>query len=46
MTEALYTNTALRAWKLVIAQLDKMFSSLNDEELQRKWRQGEIVSST
>ena len=26
MTEALYTNTALRAWKLVIAQLDQMFS--------------------
>src|SRR5258707_1890956 len=36
MTEALYTNTALRAWNLVIAQLDKMFSSLNDEELQRE----------
>ena len=36
MTEALYTNTALRAWKLVIAQLDKMFSSMNDEELLRE----------
>src|SRR5258706_16293176 len=35
-TEALYTNTALRAWKLVIAQLDKMFSTMNDEELLRE----------
>ncbi len=35
-TEALYTNTALRAWKLVIAQLDKMFSSMSDEELLRE----------
>lgn len=32
-TEALFTDTALRAWKLIIAQLDKMFSSMNDEEL-------------
>jgi len=46
MTEALYTNTALRAWKLVIAQLDQMFSSMSDDELQREWRQGEIASST
>jgi len=36
MTEALYTNTALRAWKLVIAQLDQMFSSMSDDELQRE----------
>ena len=35
-TEALYTHTALRAWKLIIAQLDKMFSSMNDEELRRE----------
>src|SRR5258708_16651699 len=35
-TEALYTNTALHAWNLVIAQLDKMFSSMNDEELIRE----------
>src|SRR5258705_12506231 len=35
-TEALYTDTALRAWKLVIAQLDQMFSSMNDEELRRE----------
>jgi hypothetical protein len=35
-TQALYTDTALRAWKLVIAQLDKMFSSMNDEELLRE----------
>jgi len=25
-TEALYTDTALRAWKLIVAQLDKMCS--------------------
>src|SRR5258706_16240566 len=36
MTEAFYTNTALRAWKLVITQLDQMFSSMNDEELRRE----------
>src|SRR5260370_266029 len=35
-TQALYTDTALRAWKLVIAQLDKMFSSMSDEELLRE----------
>jgi len=35
-TEALYTDTALRAWKLIIAQLDQMFSSMNDEELLRE----------
>jgi hypothetical protein len=35
-TEAVYTETALRAWKLIIAQLDKMFSSMNDEELRRE----------
>jgi len=35
-TEALFTDTALRAWKLVIAQLDQMFSSMNDEELRRE----------
>src|SRR5258705_12143114 len=35
-TEALYTDTALRAWKLVITQLDQMFSSMNDEELRRE----------
>ena len=34
--EALYTNTALRAWKLVVAQLDEMFSSMSDDELQRE----------
>ena len=31
-----YTDTALRAWKLVITQLDQMFSSMNDEELRRE----------
>src|SRR5207244_7796801 len=36
MTEALYTNTALYAWKLAIARLDQMFSSMNDEELLRE----------
>ena len=35
-TQALYTDTALRSWKLVIAQLDKMVSSMNDEELLRE----------
>src|SRR5262245_66523161 len=35
-TEALYTDTALRAWKLIIARLDQMFSSMNDEELLRE----------
>src|SRR5258706_6702876 len=35
-TEALYTDTALRAWKLVITQLEQMFSSMNDEELLRE----------
>jgi len=35
-TEALYTNTALRAWKLVVAQLDEMFSSMSDDELLRE----------
>ena len=35
-TEALYTNTALRAWKLIVAQLDEMFSSMSDDELQRE----------
>ena len=28
-TEALYTDTAMRAWTLVITQLDQMFSSMN-----------------
>jgi DinB superfamily len=32
-TEALYTDTALHAWKLIIARLDRMFSSMNDKEL-------------
>ena len=35
-TEALYTNTALHAWKLIIARLDQMFSSMNDDELRRE----------
>jgi hypothetical protein len=35
-TEALYTDTALHAWKLIIARLDQMFSSMNDEELLRE----------
>ncbi len=35
-TEALYTNTALHAWKLIIARLDHMFSSMNDDELRRE----------
>ena len=35
-TEALYTDTALHAWKLIIARLDQMLSSMNDEELLRE----------
>ena len=34
-TEALYSNTALHAWKLTIARLDQMFASMSDDELQR-----------
>ena len=35
-TEAPYTDTALHGWKLIVARLDKMFSSMNDEELLRE----------
>ena len=35
-TEALYTNTALHTWKLIVARLDMMFSSMSDDELQRE----------
>jgi len=35
-TEALYPDTALHAWKLIIARLDQMFSSMNDDELRRE----------